>query len=130
MLRTEGLVTIISIFVPGSVATGDLNFTSIEEPKLLPPSSTEHDDSDDPGVGMNSSSPSVEGQRQSNDPTNLDDEYSIKNCIAVLESIMELSDVEKAKAASIFKWDQNREIFLSFKNHTVRLLWIKGEIAP
>ncbi|KAK3139289.1 hypothetical protein QOZ80_5AG0380760 [Eleusine coracana subsp. coracana] len=58
------------------------------------------------------------------------DDYSIKNCLAVLESIEELSDAEKAKAIRILKCDQNREILLSLKNPTVRLLWIKGEIAP
>ncbi len=58
------------------------------------------------------------------------DEYSIKNCLALLESIKELSDEEKAKATSILKCELNREIFISFKNPRVRLLWVKDEIAP
>ena len=58
------------------------------------------------------------------------DEYSIKNCLALLESIEELSDEEKAKATSILKCELNREIFISFKNPRVRLLWVKDEIAP
>src|SRR6266540_17934 len=58
------------------------------------------------------------------------DEYSIKNCLALLESIEELSDEEKAKATSILKCELNREIFINFKNPRVRLLWVKDEIAP
>jgi hypothetical protein len=48
----------------------------------------------------------------------------------LLESIEELSDLEKAQATSIMKSEVNREIFIEFKNPTVHLLWIKGEIAP
>jgi hypothetical protein len=48
----------------------------------------------------------------------------------LLESIEELSDLEKAYATSIMKSEVNREIFINFKNPTVCLLWIKGEIAP
>ncbi|TVU35559.1 hypothetical protein EJB05_17455, partial [Eragrostis curvula] len=58
------------------------------------------------------------------------EDYSIKNCLAVLESIDELSEMEKAKAAKIFKCEQNREIFLNLKNPEVRLLWIQDEISP
>jgi len=42
------------------------------------------------------------------------DEYSIKNCLALLESIEELSDEEKAKATSILKYELNSELFISF----------------
>ena len=51
-------------------------------------------------------------------------------CVVVLESIEELSDAEKAKATRVFKCEQNREIFLNFKNPNVRLLWIQDEITP
>ncbi|CAN6329440.1 unnamed protein product [Urochloa humidicola] len=60
----------------------------------------------------------------------LTNDYSIKNCLNLLESIEELSDEEKAKATSIFKCELNREIFINFKNPNVRLLWVKGEITP
>ncbi|CAN6338612.1 unnamed protein product [Urochloa humidicola] len=60
----------------------------------------------------------------------LTNDYSIKKCLNLLESIEELSDEEKAKATSIFKCEQNREIFINFKNPRVRLLWVKGEITP
>ncbi|CAL4898646.1 unnamed protein product [Urochloa decumbens] len=60
----------------------------------------------------------------------LANDYSIKNCLNLLESIEELSDEEKAKATSIFKCELNREIFINFKNPRVRLLWVKGEITP
>ncbi|KAK3121721.1 hypothetical protein QOZ80_8BG0659650 [Eleusine coracana subsp. coracana] len=169
----------------GSIATGDLNFTSTEEARILPTTPEDHS-VDDPVITVNPFSTNFERPRQSNDPVNLDeeehttsscsrhkeadgsrkkrkqsqvagvlqqyvdfrmkqtgtfqdelnivakptDEYSIKNCLAVLESIEELSDVEKAKATKVFKCDQNREIFLNFKNPRVRLLWIQCEIAP
>ncbi|KAL5215942.1 hypothetical protein ABZP36_007343, partial [Zizania latifolia] len=58
------------------------------------------------------------------------DDCSIKNCLAVLESIEELLDEEKALATSIFKCELDREIFINFKNPNVHLLWISGEIAP
>jgi len=177
---------IIYSYISGSIATGDLNFTSTEEPRLAPHSPTQHDNLDDPSDGMNPfASSNLEGQGLSNDPINLDevehatsswsgqnvggsgkkrkqsqvagviqeyvdyrkkqtrslenelnatilpnDNYSIKNCLAVLESIEELSNAEKAKATRIFKCEQNREIFLNFKNPNVRLLWIQGEITP
>ncbi|XP_040378720.1 uncharacterized protein LOC107303897 [Oryza brachyantha] len=41
------------------------------------------------------------------------DEYSIKNCIAVLSTMKELSPEETAHAFNVFKDTQNREIFMS-----------------
>ncbi|CAN6356540.1 unnamed protein product [Urochloa humidicola] len=64
------------------------------------------------------------------DEKKLTNDYSIKNCLNLLESIEELSDEEKAKATNIFKCELNREIFINFKNPNVRLLWVKGEITP
>ncbi|KAL5222746.1 hypothetical protein ABZP36_027459 [Zizania latifolia] len=58
------------------------------------------------------------------------DNCSIKNCLAILESIEKLLDKEKALATSIFKCDLSHEIFINFKNPNVRLLWIRGKIAP
>ena len=40
------------------------------------------------------------------------------------------SDEEKAQATSVIKCEVNREFFINFTNPRVRLLWIKGEIAP
>ena len=57
-------------------------------------------------------------------------DYSIKKCMDLLESMEELSDEEKAQATSVMKCEVNREIFINFTNPRVRLLWIKGEIAP
>ncbi|KAL6591856.1 hypothetical protein ACP70R_049719 [Stipagrostis hirtigluma subsp. patula] len=58
------------------------------------------------------------------------EEYSIKNCMDVLDTIEELSDEEKAMATNVFKCGVNREIFMNFKKPTVRLIWLKAEIAP
>ncbi|TVU04734.1 hypothetical protein EJB05_47866, partial [Eragrostis curvula] len=159
-----------------SIATGDLNFTSTEAPELMPHTSAEPINLDDPEVGINPFSANLEGRGPSNDTINLEEDehttsscsgqkvagngkkrkqsqvaavlqnfvdfivkqtkdfmdefnvntkpsedYSIKNCLAVLESIDELSEMEKAKAAKIFKCEQNREIFLNLKNPEVRL---------
>ncbi|TVU26140.1 hypothetical protein EJB05_28676, partial [Eragrostis curvula] len=169
----------------GSIATGDLNFTSTEAPEIMPPTSTEPINLDDPEVGMNPFSANFEGRGPSNDTINFEEDehttsscsgqkvagngkkrkqsqvasvlknfvdfrvkqtkdfmdelnentkpnedYSIKNCLAVIESIDELSEMEKAKAAKIFKCEQNRKIVLNLKNPGVRLLWIQDEISP
>ncbi|CAD6255310.1 unnamed protein product [Miscanthus lutarioriparius] len=67
-------------------------------------------------------------------------DYSIKKCMDLLESIEELSDEEKAQATSIMKCSfyYNDDISAScgnmlcsgLMNPRVRLLWIKGDIAP
>ncbi|XP_062186758.1 uncharacterized protein LOC133890385 [Phragmites australis] len=168
----------------GSIAIGDLNFTSTEPTEQQPPPPTEHVNLDDPNVGLNPFFANLDVQRASsdtmddeventtssysgqkgddhgknrkqsqvagvlqdyvnfrkkqtkkfmdelNETTKPKDDYSIKNCLALLESIEELSDEKKAMATSIFKCELNREIFINFKNPKVRLLWVKGEIAP
>ncbi|KAG8097660.1 hypothetical protein GUJ93_ZPchr0013g36846 [Zizania palustris] len=169
----------------GSIATGELNFTSIETIDLPPPSQNECVNLDNPPeVSENPFLTNLDGQRESNNTINLDeeehrtsscsghkgasygkkrkqnqiagvlqeyvdfrkkqtsdfndeldgktkpkDDCSIKNCLAILESIEELLDEEKALATNIFKCELNREIFINFKNPNIRLLWIKGEIA-
>lgn len=174
------------LYETGSIATGDLSFTSTEQIEMPPPSTTEPinlSDTDAHDVSMN---PFAENMDQQSDPLNVDEtepmsstcsvekrggdsgkkrnqsqvaavlqdyvnfrkkqtktfvdelngpnklaeDYSIKNCLNLLELIEELSDEEKAKATSIFKCELNREIFINFKNPRVRLLWVKGEIAP
>ncbi|CAO2175529.1 unnamed protein product [Urochloa humidicola] len=174
----------------GSIATGDLNFTSTQQFELPPPSTTEHvslsgldatDVSrnpfsestnapsgsinvvDDDGDEIEPASSTSSGQKkggsarkrkqsqvagvlqdyvdfrkkvtgnfldQFDDKKKPSEDYSIKRCLNILESIEELSDEEKAKATSIFKCELNREIFINFKNPHVRLLWVKGEITP
>jgi hypothetical protein len=65
-----------------------------------------------------------------NETTKEADDYSIKRCLDLLESIEELSDEEKAQATNVLKCEVNREIFMNFKIPKVRLLWVKGEISP
>ena len=55
---------------------------------------------------------------------------TIPECIELVESIEELSDQEKADASDIMRLEDNREIFMNFKNQQVRLLWIKKLIGP
>ena len=167
----------------GSIATGELNFTSTEPLELHPPSSTQHvnaSDIDAPDSSMNPFSASMDDHRASSEPIDLTGaepassacsgqkgsgsgkkrsiagvlqgyldhkikqsktfvesldetskgDYSIKKCMDLLESMEELSDEEKAQATSVMKCEVNREIFINFTNPRVRLLWIKGEIAP
>jgi hypothetical protein len=65
-----------------------------------------------------------------NETTKEAGDYSIKQCLDLPESIEELSDEEKAQATNVLKSEVNREIFMNFKIPKVRLLWVKGEIAP
>jgi hypothetical protein len=57
-----------------------------------------------------------------------EDRFTIENCVAVLEAIKELTDMEKAKALKLFKCRLNREIFMTTKSATVRLIWLRSEI--
>ncbi|WVZ94771.1 hypothetical protein U9M48_040630 [Paspalum notatum var. saurae] len=173
----------------GNIATGDLNFTSIEveHPELQQQSNVPSNpfiDLDATNAPSNPVIGNVDEHRPSSEPINLEEreepssacsehkgngsgkkrklslagvlqsyvdfrtkqtktfmdeldettkpagDYSIKNCLDLLESIKELSDEEKAQATNILKSEVNREIFVNFKNPNVRLLWVKGEIAP
>ncbi|XP_006656971.2 uncharacterized protein LOC102701736 [Oryza brachyantha] len=54
---------------------------------------------------------------------------SISKCIATIESIQELTDEEKAKALGLFRCPLNREIFMNTSIPSVRLIWLKSQIA-
>lgn len=56
------------------------------------------------------------------------EEYSIGKCVAILESMEDLSEEEMAKALGVFKCEENREIFMTTKRARVRLLWLRDEI--
>ncbi|CAM0953574.1 unnamed protein product [Alopecurus aequalis] len=55
--------------------------------------------------------------------------YSIANCVAALEPMDELSLAEKSNALRLFKCGLNRETFLNIKDPTLRIFWLKEEIA-
>ena len=57
-----------------------------------------------------------------------EDRFTIEKCVAVLEAIKELTDTEKAKVLKLFKCGLNREIFMTTKSASVRLIWLKSEI--
>jgi hypothetical protein len=57
-----------------------------------------------------------------------EDRFTIEKCVGVLEAIEELTDVEKAKVLRLFKCRLNREIFMTTKSASVRLIWLKSEI--
>uniref|UniRef100_A0A0E0JYE3 Uncharacterized protein n=1 Tax=Oryza punctata TaxID=4537 RepID=A0A0E0JYE3_ORYPU len=50
-------------------------------------------------------------------------------CIAVVELIQELTDKEKVKALGLFRCPLNREIFTNTTSRTMRLLWLRSQIA-
>ena len=58
-----------------------------------------------------------------------DNDFSIKRCISVLNSI-EVTKEEKAKAYGVFKNPDNREIFLSAcdEDPESALIWLRNEI--
>ncbi|CAM0882818.1 unnamed protein product [Alopecurus aequalis] len=57
-----------------------------------------------------------------------EDRFTIEKCVAVLEAMPELTDVEKAKVLKLFKCGLNREIFMTTKSASLRLTWLKSEI--
>ena len=57
-----------------------------------------------------------------------EDRFTIEKCVAVLEAIEELTDMEKAKVLKLFKCQLNREIFMTTKSASVRLIWLRSEI--
>lgn len=59
----------------------------------------------------------------------LEDPYSIKKCVTMLERLHGLQMGEILVAADIFKCKENREVFLSFSTDALRLAWIKRKIG-
>lgn len=48
---------------------------------------------------------------------NKKEEYSIRKCVHVLESMEELTEEEMAATMDVFKCEENREIFLTARGH-------------
>lgn len=57
-----------------------------------------------------------------------EDRFTIEKCVGALEAIDELTDMEKAKVLKLFKCGLNREIFMTTKSASVRLIWLRSEI--
>ena len=53
------------------------------------------------------------------------DEYSVQKCIAVVESMEDLTNEQKADGNELFQSEMNRQIFMMIKNPAVRLIWLK-----
>ena len=56
------------------------------------------------------------------------DDFSIKKCISLVNTMEELSGEEKAEAFDIFKDAQNQEIFMTVEP-TVRLIWLRKKMV-
>ena len=59
----------------------------------------------------------------------LEDPYSIRECVNMVECLHGLQMGDILVAADIFKCKENREIFLSFSSDELRLAWIRREIG-
>jgi hypothetical protein len=59
---------------------------------------------------------------------NQEEEYSIKNCLDIVDAMEELTDEEKAIVAEVFEKDMNRKMFMKQKNLNVRLIWLRRKI--
>ena len=55
-------------------------------------------------------------------------DYSIMNCISLVNSIEELSSEEKAEAFDVFKDAQNRQIFMTAEP-VARLIWLRNKMV-
>jgi len=55
-------------------------------------------------------------------------DYSIKNCISIVNSIEELSSEKKAEAFDVFKDAQNRQIFMTAEP-VARLIWLRNKMV-
>jgi len=58
-----------------------------------------------------------------------EDDYSVEKCIAVVDSIEDLTIEQKADANELFQSEMNRQIFMMTKNPAVRLVWLKKKIS-
>ncbi|TVU21039.1 hypothetical protein EJB05_30650 [Eragrostis curvula] len=58
-----------------------------------------------------------------------EEDYSVEKCLDTVEAMEELTDKEKATAAGLFEKEIKRELFIKFKNHNVRLIWLRKEIS-
>uniref|UniRef100_A0A0E0JT31 Uncharacterized protein n=1 Tax=Oryza punctata TaxID=4537 RepID=A0A0E0JT31_ORYPU len=58
-------------------------------------------------------------------------DFSIKKCIFILNSMVEVTKEEKAKAYTVFKNGENREIFVSACEEDAEsaLIWLRNEMA-
>ena len=57
-----------------------------------------------------------------------DEDFSIKKCLEELDTIDGLTDEDRSYAMEVFESGFNREVFMSSKNHNVRLFWLKRKI--
>ncbi|XP_047047310.1 uncharacterized protein LOC124652328 [Lolium rigidum] len=103
----------------GHLAEGNYNFTSTEPTRAHTSGETVVDDTQG---GMQEAMKQVESKQIVNM-----DEYSIKNCVARLNT-MGLSREDKVKALKVFKNVDNRELFLCVDMDTA-LMWLQGEMA-
>ena len=56
-------------------------------------------------------------------------DYSVEKCIAVVDTIEDLTIEQKADANELFQSEMNRQIFMMTKNLAVRLVWLKKKIS-
>ncbi|XP_072150430.1 uncharacterized protein [Setaria viridis] len=131
----------LELLYEGSIAIGDLNFTSTEPPNMTtrPPIERSHSEqsthntaagSDSVGINFGTNPFSeIEGPEEKLDEKKKkEDDYSVEKYIVVVNSIEDLTIEQKADANELFQSEMNRQIFMMAKNPVVRLVWLKKKI--
>jgi len=63
--------------------------------------------------------------KELNENKKREEDYSVQNCIDIVDTIEELTDEQKTDCNELFQSEMNRQIFVGTKNPKVRLIWLK-----
>ena len=63
--------------------------------------------------------------KELNENKKREEDYSVQNCIDIVDTIEELTDEQKTDCNELFQSKMNRQIFVGTKNPKVRLIWLK-----
>ena len=63
--------------------------------------------------------------KELNENKKREEDYSVQNCIDIVDTIEELTDEQKTDCNELFQSEMNRQIFVGTKNLKVRLIWLK-----
>ncbi|XP_039827333.1 uncharacterized protein LOC120689054 [Panicum virgatum] len=104
----------------GSVATGELNFTStghLAPAAQLPPAAN---------YKKKQTGKTIEALEERKKK---EEAFSVPKCLDEMDAMDGLTDVEKSYGMDIFKSEIDREVFMNMKNKNVRLIWLKRQIS-
>ena len=66
--------------------------------------------------------------KELNENKKREEDYSVQNCIDIVDTIEELTDEQKTDCNELFQSEMNRQIFVGTKNPKVRLIWLKKKM--